>query len=76
VNNRLPYASRHGRDAWLRKAVQSTTAPDNRAFPAAVKLESEAELDGGDTIEARRAVAKVSLRPWVVVNLGAIARLF
>ena len=39
----------------LSKTAQSTTAPDNRAFSAAVKLESEAELDGGDTIEARRA---------------------
>jgi len=57
VNNRLPYASRHGRYAWWRKTAQSTTAPDNRAFPAAVKLESEAELDGGDTIEAQRAGA-------------------
>jgi len=56
VINVPPPASRDGRDAWLSKTGQSTTAPVNRAFPAAVKLESEAELDGGDTIEARRAV--------------------
>jgi hypothetical protein len=33
-----------------------TTAFDIQRFIAAVKLESEAKLDGGETIEARRAV--------------------
>ena len=60
-----PPASRDGRDAWLSKTGQSTTAPVNRAFPAAVKLESEAELDGGDTIEAHRAAVCV----WITSNV-------
>jgi hypothetical protein len=39
---------------WI--TAHSITAPVRCASSAAVKLESEAELDGGDRIMARRAV--------------------
>jgi hypothetical protein len=39
--------------SWYR--THSSTAFDTQRLIAAVKLESDAELDGGDTIEARKA---------------------
>jgi len=55
------------------------TAPDNCASGAAVKLESEAELDGGHTIEAQgRSLLRLTLpfSPRAALRVGSSSRKF